>query len=124
MIDIKEKIKQEGGYKAFIYKGFQCRILRHNVHLCGYIGIPKGHKLYGKSCDDIEIDVHGGLTYARDSLRFQPEKDLWWIGFDCAHAGDFSDFYEDMTLDNEDIYRDMEYVENEIKSMVDQIINY
>jgi len=34
-------------------------------HSNGYIGVPKGHVWYGKHYDDIECDVHGGLTFGK-----------------------------------------------------------
>jgi len=56
----------------------------------GYVLIPEGHEFYGKRYDDIDVDVHGGLTFA----EFIPEGDDfgwrpgYWIGFDTAHTGD------------------------------------
>jgi len=32
-------------------------------HLCGYLGVPKPHPWYGLDYDQIDADVHGGLTY-------------------------------------------------------------
>lgn len=44
---------------------------------------------------DVLVRVHGGLTYAakcRDEICHVPKPgepdDVWWIGFDCGHAGD------------------------------------
>lgn len=48
----------------------------------GYVHLPKGHKWYGVDYDDIPVDIHGGLTYARE------EDDHWVIGFDTAHYQD------------------------------------
>lgn len=45
----------------------------------GYVHIPKGHPWDGLDYDDIDVDVHGGLTYARNG----------WIGFDTLHSGDY-----------------------------------
>ncbi len=30
----------------------------------GYVLIPEGHPLHGKHCRDIDVDVHGGLTFS------------------------------------------------------------
>lgn len=64
----------------------------------GYVCLPKGHKYYGFDYDNIDVEVHGGLTFASDSnslnLNDWPEvpqecrKDHWIIGFDTAHYGD------------------------------------
>jgi len=83
--------------KDFIYKGYRCLISFSNAgYRCGYVAIPKGHKLYGKDYDELmDIDCHGGLTYSKNYMDFHPynsSQDLWWIGFDCNHYGDGHDF--------------------------------
>lgn len=85
----------------FVHKGIECRIIRiagpeldenrYGGHLCGYIKVPKDHVCYGKGYDDIEIDVHGGLTYSeidQENHNYLPPEGHW-IGFDCVHAGDY-----------------------------------
>jgi hypothetical protein len=66
--------------------------------LCGYVGVDSSHPLYGKKMrgwDDEETNeddpfgdlmVHGGVTFADRWPEIS--SDLWFIGFDCAHAGD------------------------------------
>lgn len=61
----------------------------------GYVVIPKGHKCHGKDYDDIDVEVHGGLTFsdAADDIKDWPEiieedKGGWVIGFDTAHYDD------------------------------------
>lgn len=44
----------------------------------GYVQIPKSHPWHGLDYDDIDVEVHGGLTFSRDG----------WIGFDTLHSGD------------------------------------
>ena len=102
-------------------------------HRCGYVGVPRGHVLYGVEYNetlpdaisfvtdeimenaeigargaipvffaafsnrmnrlDVVIDVHGSLTYSGRSEQYPiPDTNLWWFGFDCAHAGDGKDF--------------------------------
>jgi hypothetical protein len=41
----------------------------------------------------IIFDVHGGITYADGGKKskYPLNSDLWWFGFDCAHAGDGKD---------------------------------
>ena len=78
--------KQE---KQFEYKGFPCVILFMPMgYRCGYVGLPKENKYYGKSYDDIPIGSHCGLTYASRKLHAQNDTDKWWIGFDCGHCCD------------------------------------
>ena len=60
----------------------------------GYVIIPKGHKLHGKHYDDIDVDVHGDLTFSKSAKELDwpeiPEnlKDGWVVGFDTAHYAD------------------------------------
>jgi hypothetical protein len=69
---------------------------------CGYVGVPEGHRAYGRGYDDVNVVCHGGLTYADLCAETQsPEHGLchipqagrpaevWWLGFDCAHWQDF-----------------------------------
>ncbi len=103
--------QQEPDKKQWVDKatGLDCLIVRQPNHgaLCGYVGVPESHPLFGKHHDDEEVrakleqGVHGGLTFA-DLCRpaedpskgichvaeeGRPEK-VWWLGFDCAHAFD------------------------------------
>jgi hypothetical protein len=42
-----------------------------------------------KSSPEIVFDVHGGLTYSGGNDEYPVKSDdLWWFGYDCAHAGD------------------------------------
>jgi hypothetical protein len=123
--ELKNIIESEGDYKAFEYKGYKCRIIRVGagvskmIHLCGYILIPQGKKYYQEYFDNLDINIHGGITYSSTNLRFQPEEG-WWIGFDCAHSGDLCYMYESENYSH-DVYRTMEFVESELKSAVDQL---
>lgn len=139
----------------FKYKGYECEVerivafegtkhTRHTFggHLCGYIRIPEGHPIYNKKVfdldNDLDIDVHGGLTFGE---MIDGE---YWIGFDCAHTGDYMPSIEYLKKTNptimnvekmfpipkgmEDhplfnpVYRNVEYVINEIKDAVDQLV--
>lgn len=130
--------------KDFMIDEYRCVIIGMYLgHRCGYIGIPKDNKFYGLMYDDVDIDVHGGLTYASSDCNSEyPVKttDTWWIGFDCAHFGDGKDveliksFGEQeertkMLLDMElrfpidEEVRTVEYVENELRNAVKQLKN-
>lgn len=56
------------------------------LHLCGYLHIPKAHPVYNWKAEDVESNLHayGGITYN------QKNASKLVIGFDCAHADDFS----------------------------------
>ena len=125
-MNLTEIVKAEGNEKHFEYKGFDCLILRTRPatlgHLCGYVQIPKGHKLYDLSYNEIEekynydVPAHGGLTFDGELQDQQGH----WIGFDCAHSGDISPM-STMYFDYRGTYKDMAYVENSIKEIVDFI---
>lgn len=118
-----------------------------NGSLCGYAGVAPGHPAHGKGYDDVEVDVHGGLTYAAGCSGHichvpapgEPD-DIWWLGFDCTHAGDYSPGlqatiarasgqqmappYVDPPLEapwHIDRYRDIDYVKFEVESLARQL---
>lgn len=124
--EVLDLIDKEGNARIYLYKQVPCAIHRsvRSGHLCGYIGIPIGHEWFGRGYDDLDVRVHGGLTYADSELScFKTAgSDAWWIGFDCAHHGDKSPFrsYE-WESDYPGTYKTMEYVEEELKEMVHQL---
>jgi len=41
---------------------------------------------------EILFNVHGGITFSRKNNDYPiKNNNLWWFGFDCAHAGDKKD---------------------------------
>lgn len=119
---------KEPDRKEFKYEGFDCLIQRAKVtgSLCGYVAVPKGHPWFEKSYNDIEADVHGGLTYANHCSGHICHKSddnsddkVWWVGFDCAHAWDLSPKLMFGRL-QDCVYRDIEYVEGQVKHLADQ----
>lgn len=76
--------------------GYNYYILNLGTHPTAYIEIPKNHKYYLKDYDEINIDVHGGLTYSDNYLIVENEKltNTWFIGWDYAHYGDYYGYDE------------------------------
>ncbi len=86
--------------------GLVCLAVRGpNGSWCGYVGVPPGHPAHGQDYTTIEsaadLRVHGGLTFADKCQTHEgaqvchvPEPgepdNVWWLGFDCAHSGDYS----------------------------------
>ena len=109
--------------KDYTLNGFRCIIkkvgyehdeetlklpyMRNNHWLCGYVEIPEEHKYHNVEYMDIEeyIHVHGGLTYSGNLVD-----DKYFLGFDCNH------YEDDINIQNQ------EYVENQLKSLVEQLI--
>jgi hypothetical protein len=114
--------------------GYRCRIWRNpeSRTLCGYVGIPRDHRLYGLDYNDSrvesEIDIHGGLTFS------EQVNGLTWFGFDCNHANDFSpgvylhyltknlkDIWEEMSDPLQ--YRTWDWVEKEITCLALELLH-
>ena len=90
---------------------------------CGYVGLTKSHPLYDLGYVDNYDKMphpHGDLTYAWHNAKFDacvglPNAHLWWLGFDCAHQGDFTP-----ALPCADgTYRNIDYVVSELLDMID-----
>ena len=83
--------------KDFEYKGLRCVVMFTDMgYYNGYVGVSKTHPLYGVSYLDDRTDnleCHGGLTYSTqdEDNDYPVPSDLWWFGFDFAHAWDKRD---------------------------------
>ena len=115
--------------------GLPALIVRNPVmgNLCGYVAVPPGHPWHGRHYGDgIEVAVHGGLTYGdecADHICHVPEPgepdDVWWLGFDCGHAGDAMpglSLYPALraTKDAGYTYKDIDYVRDECERLAEQ----
>lgn len=69
----------------------------------------------------LAVDVHGGLTYSGERAPSSEIKGLWWLGFDCAHAGDLSPEYGTRGFARDGVYRNIAYVEAECASLAKQL---
>lgn len=126
--------------------GYPCLIVRSSHvtgSLCGYVGVPKTHAVYGKDYNDIDAEVHGGLTFAGACHKHGSEEssichiveegesdDVWWLGFDCAHCSDLSPamrrtmrgiIKENYEEHEWEIYRDMKYVTDQVEFLAKQL---
>jgi hypothetical protein len=138
--DLQALIESEGDEKSWEHAGLACRMLRHDSrkHWCGYVGLHAAHPSHGKGYDDIEADVHGGLTYAEANAPNCLPDGLWWVGFDCAHSGDLipgidragaidsfvlamGNLVADDPSGERDVYRTAEWVEAEVNKLADQL---
>lgn len=115
---------QHGGFDCMIIRNLGHRKVGHSVErvgLCGYVKVPSGHKCYKKKYDAVnkkhDFTVHWGLTYSGDRL----DDGSWWLGFDCGHAGDL--WYVDDAFSgfSGDVYRDLEYAQEECRKLATQL---
>lgn len=73
--------------------GLLCAVVqgREGGNRCGYVRVSPSHPDHGKEYDDVDVDVHGGLTYAAlEPCTDHADGQGYWFGFDCAHLGDAS----------------------------------
>jgi hypothetical protein len=123
--------------------GLDCLMVRNRYGVwCGYVGVPPEHPYHGRDYDDMNVDVHGGLTFAAGCQEGLPPEigichtpvagrpdNVWWLGFDTGHFMDyqprmaalekeipeFPDIMRDCT------YRDVAYVETEVANLARQL---
>ena len=113
-------INSEPSHDIFVAFGIMGQVLRHPkfLNLNGYIYLPPSHPWYKKHYDEIDAEVHGGLTYG----ELDKETNYWCIGFDTNHSGDL--FYINFLMSSSELfdltYRDWNYVKNEVKSLAYQ----
>lgn len=116
--------------------GLPALIIRNRMGaLCGYVAVLPGHPAHGKGYSEIDgdIDVHGGLTYAEGCsgnichvpAPGEPD-DVWWLGFDCGHAFDYTPALDTQKLGpgdyrRDETYRDIAYVKAECESLARQL---
>lgn len=114
--------------------GLDCLMVRNSdlFHWCGYVGVKPGHPFFEKHYDEINVEVHGGPTYSEACGGFvchkteDPQDKTWWIGFDCAHSGDFSPgiggaFMQPPERRLYGTYKDLDYVKNEVTNLAKQL---
>jgi hypothetical protein len=124
-----------------------CLAVRNEVlgHWCGYVGVPPDHPLYGKDYSDgdaRDLEAHGGITFAASCQSGDDESrgichvpdsgeedHVWWFGFDCAHAGDWSPTNEKhsrkrggvFSQSGYETYKTLAYVQKECETLAEQL---
>ena len=111
------------------HAGYACLVTRHPRwgHLCGYVGVDRAHPCYGKTYEEMRVEVHGGLTYGDTCCGHichvaepgMPD-DVFWLGFDASHAGDLSPAMHPIG-DPHAAYRDWSYMRAEVESLAEQL---
>lgn len=113
----------------FEHLGFPCLMVRQKSHggWCGYVAVPPGHPWHGAGYD-LDVEIHGGITYGEKcagEICHVPKPgepdDVWWLGFDCAHAWDFSPA-RDRTWPRfgDEVYRTAAYVRGQCARLAEQ----
>lgn len=120
----------------FEHAGMSCLMVRNMSYVwCGYVAVPPGHPAYEKHYDEVDVEVHGGLTYSDHCQKDGPichlpnpgdPDNVWWLGFDTCHWNDYSPGLDSalrMTGNNceRGVYRDMKYVKAECEGLAEQL---
>jgi len=116
--------------------GYPCLAHRnmHGGNWCGYVAVPPGHPAHGKEYDDVDVRVHGGLTYSglcnghicHVAEPGEPD-DVYWLGFDCHHCDDYAPAFVERGKEigcyahPTEEYRTLAYVEGECASLAQQL---
>jgi hypothetical protein len=119
---IEKEWENEPDHLDVQHDDFHFVILRHPelLHLNGYIGVPIGHPLFGKGDDEVDIDCHWSFTFTGNGLPHMRDN-YWYFGFDCAHAGDLVPKLYEMGFYTGEVYRNIQYVVNELSYIAEQI---
>jgi hypothetical protein len=119
--------------------GLRCVVVAHLMgYRCGYVGVTAQSKLYGLDYYNDKLNdicVHGGLTFSSRGYDddYPVVSQLWWFGFDCAHAGDakdeslISEQYKPLFLRPHLLsgtVRTLEYCINECEHLAKQLHNF
>ena len=97
---MKEMIYSSKSKREVLDTGYCLGLLYYIINLgshpVAYVKIPENSKYYGRDDYDMDIDVHGGITYSKDYLWISKKQKIngWFIGWDYAHYGDYSAYEE------------------------------
>jgi hypothetical protein len=116
---------REPSHKQFKYRSYLCIIIRDSLGILhGYVGLPSyveyrdEHLLRG-------VSPHNGLSLEGkgkgDLPLYDGTQELYWIGFHCGGKDDLIPLFASTNYKGK-TYKNMLFVEREIKNMVDQII--
>ncbi len=87
--DLAERRLEKGVLHGYEYE----IVANHTGHRCGYVRVEPGHPWFEQNYNNLDVDVHGGITFAEhgQACPTHGEEAEWWVGFDCAHGGDAPD---------------------------------
>ena len=136
--EMKEMVYQSNRKTEVLYSGtykdYEFYILNLGTHPTAYINVKNNMLLNKKNYDDININVHGGLTYSKDYLNINDVEEIkgWFIGWDYAHFGDFSGYdfmfstihHDFISSLNQNKKWTTKEIYEDVKSVIEQCINY
>ncbi len=71
---------------------------------------------------DVAFMVHGGITFSNkpSAINLADNGSEWLFGFDCAHAGDRTNY----SIFDDDVYRNFDYVKKECEALAIQLHDF
>jgi hypothetical protein len=132
LVDI---VNKEGDFEEWVdpYSNYLCRISRMLQFQTwnGYVRIPHTHPCFAQDYDDVDVNVHGGLSYGHyqfpnhgHDYSEETDKNYYWFGFDTAHAWDRQPriiIHFPSPWGKNDVYRDKDYIIKEVTSLAKQL---
>lgn len=110
----------EPDIKYFRYKGYHCFIVRNEGggNLNGYVLVKTGSKYDHDDYMEMDLDVHGGLTFSNFYLPWATVKPDNWpveietevhriLGFDCGHYNDLRPKAEKVMENSRDVFPEL-----------------
>lgn len=106
------------GQFEFEHAGLRCFVRRFDKGSCwcGYVLLPEGHTW--REAEVVWANVHGGVTWNRESPGHLEGVEGWLVGFDCKHMGDFNPGLDHDY--NSGTWCDRKYVERECRRLAEQ----
>ena len=110
-----------------LYNGYKFWIISYGSHPCAYVELQDTHPYYGKcNCDayDLDIDVHGGITFGDFGLGSTISNKHFILGWDYNHFNDYN-YNDDIRgysscgkkWTTEEIFEDVKNVINQLKEV-------
>lgn len=102
---------------------YQYYVISLGTHPCAYVSIPREDVVFGK--ENVPIECHGGITYARSYLLKSTVEKGWVIGWDYGHCFDYSGYnmtFGDSYLPPQQKKYSTEEMINDCKDVINQLV--
>ena len=122
------EFKREILYHGF-YKNYEFYIMNLGTYPTAYVNVFSNNLLTIKNYNDINIEIHGGLTYSKDYLCINNKSEKvkgWFIGWDYAHIDDYTGYEEKLPehLRTHGKKWTTQEIFEDVKDVIEQCINY
>ena len=105
-----------------VFDGVEFYIVSLGSHPCAYVRVPeKCRQIVESEIEHFDLNCHGGITYVGDGNLPWGKFPGFWIGWDYAHAGDYTALPEGYPEDDGHKWTTTEIL-NEIKEFVTEML--